>query len=179
MSQTGSLEEKTDDEIKRILEVEYGFEFEGPLHDEAPVPKAKYVLKYGQETNPLVDKIRSYLLETYIIKDPFGTDHSARRDFITRFTAEYPTSFFERRSKLRGNQNVSVLTSANLVGDDVRRINPKAYRRLKEIFPPGRGVFSDEIYNCINRYNEMDFDEKVAFVKKLDMAAYQFLKALS
>ena len=175
MSQTGQLEERTDEEIKRILEQERGFEFQGPLQSEVPIPKVEYV----GEGNEDVDRIRSYLLDMYIIKDSFGSDHDARRDFTTRFGREYKTSFFSRISKLKVNNNLSVLTCAKTIGNTVKRRVPHRYEQLKDIFPLNNGIFSDEIYSGIDRYNEMNFDEKVAFVKKLDSAAYKFLEALS
>ena len=175
MSQIGQLERKADEEIKRILEHEHGFEFQGPLHDEAPTPKVEYI----GENNRDVDRIRSYLVDMYIIRDPFGNDHSARREFINRFEREHKISFFHRRSKLKGNNNLAVLMCAEMIGDDVKRKNPNGYDHLKDIFPPRTGIFSDEIYSGMRQYNGMSFDEKVAFVRRLDSAAYRFLEALS
>ena len=178
MNQAAKLEERTDEEIMRILKEEYHFEFQDPLHSEAPTPKTEYVGESPRIVD-CVNRIRSYLLDMYIINDSFGIYHSARRVFTDRFEREHHTTFLHRRSKLRGNNNLTVLWCAEMIGDVVKRRSPETYETLSGIFPPERGIFSEEIYSGMRRYNKMTFDEKVNFAGEMDRAAYRFLEALS
>jgi hypothetical protein len=166
----------SDEELKRILEEEHGFVFQNPLHTEAPEPRIEYI---GQQSREGVDVIRNYLLDMYIIRDTFENDHSARRNFFKEFEARYGTSFFKRRSKLKGNNNLAVLVRADIIGSNVRRRNDGVYKNLRDVLQSNRTMFSDEICSDMNQYNEMSFEERVDFVRRLDSAAYMFLETLS
>ena len=162
-----------DERLKEILEREYGFKFQGPFHEEVPQPRQEYVGAYNYHVN----RMQQYLL-SYIILDPFGEDHSARREFRIEFSERDKTSFLSRMNKLGGNNNRAVVRACpEEIGFTVKKLCPEAYQEFFHLFPPNTGIFDKGLIGL--EYHSMNFDEKVAVVKRIDPAVHQFLSTLS
>lgn len=154
-------------DFKKILEQEYGWEFEGPFYSE--IPESKYQRTCRRDMERLTD----FLLNMYIIKDQFD-DHDARREFFKSIKSQYPSlsTWVRRHSKVVGNNLLGVVISmSNIIRN--KSVDTDHTQSLEELFTP-------ELYSVPGpKYNAMSFEEKVAYVRQLDDAVFKFLKILS
>lgn len=165
MSMTAQL---SDEEMVRYLQEIYGWEITGPFYTQVPEPLQKYIENNGESSR----LIRNHLLDTYVIRDHFDMDHSKRREFMMDKENRQVTGWISKHSKLKGNRLFGVITSMSSIIDRNKKKHPNIYRSLEEIF-------TAELYRPLEAYNKMTFNDKLAYARKLDSAAYKFLEVLS
>ena len=172
VQEQGNLENRTDEEIMNFLREEYGWTFTRPSYETVPEVKSEYVRHREDE----VGQITQFLIGTYIINDTFGKDHLARREFKKLLGKSDPkiSTWVANHSKLRGNKLLQVTEGMYSIsnGTKFKRNHSEKRNELLTIFTP-------EVSEPLRRYNDMEFDEKVTYVKSLDDIVYCFLEALS
>ncbi len=145
---------------------ELGWTLDWPFYSEVPTPKDELVRTRKREVQTLVHQ----LLKTCIIKDNFWKNHIARREFerknpeINEFNSQY--------SKLGGNKLWTCFLWMKDILNSIKN-NKELYESLISI------VNLEEIQDKLSKYNDMLFDEKVAFAKEMDEIIFKFLSALS
>jgi hypothetical protein len=147
--------------------VELGWKVEGPFYATAPTPKSEYRKGCSDE----VDDLIFYLLKTVIIKDTFGADHSARREF-ERQNPDIGT-FSSKYSKLGLNRLSFPIYAMEYILKKVGKAYPSIEEKLKA------AARLAEISQEIGGYRAMTLEEKIDFAKKVDATVYQFLQVLS
>jgi len=163
-----NLEQRTDEEYIRILREEYGWEVEGPSLTEVPEPKPENIKGYESTVNNL----KHYVLNTYIIKDQFGKDHDARRDFrVELYRKEKDIhDWLDEHSKLRAARIGGVVLAMQRLIGHFKRTNNPLYDDVSKIILPEIAPYS---------YHTLDDNQKIALSKEMDKAAYQMLEFLS
>lgn len=161
------LELRTDAEYIDFLTQEYGWQIQGPSYTTLPPPQERYIGRNQRE----LDLMAHYLTGTYIIRDQFDKDHTARRLFLEELKSVKPDikEWIEAHSKLKKNRiSTDVLLPSFTLVEDVESAFPELYLRLQNC--------TAGLYKGIRGYDAMSFDEKVAFVREVDDVAYRFLE---
>lgn len=165
MKNPDAPETLSDDELQESLTRDHAWQFEGPFYTEVPSPKPEYVKGIQSE----VERLQNHLLKTVIIRDHFDEDHDGRQAFLTE---NQLGEFVKKRNKLEGN---NLLVTILFMHKIMRRIQ----RKFPDLHTALTAVFTNEIIEPFDRYNEMEFNEKVTYARKLDEAIYRFLEILS
>ncbi len=163
------LELKTDAEYIDFLTREYGWQITGPSYTVTPQPRLEYIGRNQEQ----IDLLRHYLTGTYSIRDQFDKDHRARHDFLVALGSTKPEvkEWIRLHSKLKRDRiAIDVVMGIDAIIADLQETFPELYRRLEN--------FTLELHRTVGGYDQMSFDEKVAYVKKVDEVAYRFLEEL-
>ena len=166
------LGNKTDEEFKSLLEKEYGWIFEEIVWGKK-VPKTKP--EYVEQSEQQLQRLRDFLLHTYIINDGFDKDHNARVQHRRQLEEKYPGigTWIYNHNKLGGNNMLGTNFDMDITMQHLKKKFPEKHKELSTIFNPSV-YFPDAPI-----YNSMDFAQKVVLARKIDNAVYNFLVALS
>ncbi|MFC1749007.1 hypothetical protein ACFL2V_09405 [Pseudomonadota bacterium] len=153
------------DDTRAQLETEFGWTIEGPFYTEVPTPNPELVENCAYS----LTRLTNHLLKTVIINDGFE-DHIDRRKFHT----EHPETavFNSKFSKLKGNNLFGCYSAM----DDIIYKNRRRPRIHDRLLATAQLPF---INTGFAGYNDMTFDEKVTFARKLDDIVFRFLSALA
>ncbi len=158
----------------KLCQDKYGWEIRDSAYKEVPEPQDKYVFKrsIGRDFATL----RNYLVDTYIVNDGFGIDHSARRIFKRSTDGDQDKgkiiSWLDKHSKLRGNKLFICISLLGFIKDD---LESKGLFKMPEDLSTDFSLLVSEVAS----YNEMDFKDKIKFVNKLDEIIFKLLTLLS
>ena len=158
---------KTDEQFIQVLTTQYGWHIMSPTHQSTPEPKPDYIGRNQQE----FDLLKHYVTQTYIIRDEFDTDHRRRHIFLTDLETENLRlrEWIKMHSKLKKNRVITdVILPMELIREDF--VGPIVSRVT--------GLVAS-LYEPIGRYDASSFEEKVAFVRKVDETVLEFLEVLS
>ena len=161
----------TDQDFIDFCTREYGWKIEGPSHTAVPEPKSEYVTGNARE----VELVRHYLTQTYLIKDQFDSDHAARRIFFDEVIRSEPAvaMWVKNHSKLKGNRvTTEVYYPMVLITENLQEHFPQKGRSLNEIHQSHQFLIGPQ-------YDVLSFEEKIAYVRKVDDVAYRFLEELA
>ena len=165
-----ALDLTADEQFIQLLTEQYGWQIERPWFTSVPQPAEKYVGRCIEE----VRSIRDVLLETNVIKDTFGTDHTARRALLKKLEQEHPlvARWLSKHSKLRGRKVIETLWNMDQLLISKKQSDVPLFIILTEIF-------TSSVSNPSSRYNEMEVEEKVEYARTIEDAAYRFLAAMT
>ncbi len=165
-----ALELKTDQEYIAFLRERYGWEIQEPWFTFVPEPKERFVGSHAEE----VGSIKDVLLNTYILKDSFGKDHTNRREFRRKLEQEQPAlaKWLSGHDKLRGRKVIGTLYNMDMLLSPLKQKDTSLWALLTEIF-------TSEVGRPSGRYHEMEFDEKIEYARVVEDAAYRFLAAMT
>ena len=158
---------KTDEQFIQLLTTQYGWEITGPTHHSTPEPKLDYIGRNQRE----FELLTHYVTRTYIIRDPFDTDHRSRHIFLTDLETKNPClrEWIKMHSKLKKNRIITdVIHPMELIREDF----------VEPIVSRVAGICAS-LYEPIGRYDTSSFEEKVTFVHTVDGTVLQFLEVLS
>jgi hypothetical protein len=149
----------------RMEKTGHSKEFSSPnlkYFTEAHFPKA--------EAEELVAGLQRFL-ELPLIIDSFGKNHAERRSWKAEMTERYGSAFSNliETNKLKGANVVGVL---------------QAFQLFRDLESTGKPLFTEKLKEILNRlpigkYNDLELEEKIEFVRKLDSCIMDFLKLLS
>ena len=178
---TACVEETTHRDFIRYYAEKYEWIFEPPSIREVPEPNEAYISspclspEFAMTGLRMTAILKSYITDTYIIKDHFGKDHDARRAFYKQQDIEAEI-WLDEHSKLKVSKLFPVIGMMDMIMESFLVSHHQLYETLKEEFDPGYDSLIDEL---LYKYRNMEFDQKVAFAKRIDKIAYGFLEILS
>lgn len=158
-----------DNESKQFCENVLGYKCEEPPYSKTPFPLPDYIPT--DHLRLLAERLQKSLTKAFYIHDRFGKNHYSRREENKKHPRIYP--FIREHSKLRRAHSRNRFEAMIHITNFVEINFPDKHKQLTEIF-------DKESYRTkLDEYNEMEVEDKIAFVKHIDTVIYKFLEALS
>lgn len=154
------------------LQQRFGWEFRETVTTKSISPpsdvcrEAFAEISQGEES---YDRLVRQGMNSYIIRDHFENDHGARRQFRQNVLGE-KARWLRSVSKMSGNNWNGCFMIMEMLTNNLRK------KGLLVDFELGK---LHEIYKDPQEYNQMKFDEKVAYMEQVDDLIYDYLDALS
>ncbi len=161
-------------QMVKLCQDKYEWEIRKPTCTEVPELQDKYVFTGGIRRD--FDRLRNYLLDTYVVRDSFGIDHSARRIFKNSMDGDDEKgkimSWLAEHSKLRGNNIFVCIASMGFIQEDLK---------TKDLFKMPTDWLKDFSQLEVDGadYNKMSFENKIKFVNRLDKIILKLFTLLS
>lgn len=160
-------ESDQDKKWKDYLVQTYGWTFEDPWYREIPSIATAYREGREEDIIDLERDISSQLLLTYVMRDPLGTDHSARRVFRDQLEKEnLPLANWVRdHNKLSRNRMAAIYQARSILVCTFGK-------QLKDLT---LNITTSDF----QKYDPLAFDDKIAFAKEFEKSLYTIFERLS